>query len=206
MTGLAATPRKLPPAAYPYGIRKDERSEDGIASADRNANAQSQGGPLQDRYDMTGLAATSRKLPPAAYPYGIRKDALCADGIVSADRNANAQSHGDLFQDRYDTTELAATSRKLPPAANPYGIRKDALCADGIVSADRNANAQSQGGPLQDRYDMTGLATTSRKLPLATYPYGIRKDALCADGIVSADRVRRNTFVLSRASVTISVP
>ena len=117
-----------------------------------------------------------------------------------------AQSQGDPLQDRYDMTELAATSRKLPPAANPYGIRKDALCADGIVSADRNVNAQSQGGPLQDRYDTTELAATLRKLPLATYPYGIRKDALCADGIVSADRVRRNTFVLSRASVTISVP
>ena len=168
--------------------------------------AQSQGGPLQDRCDMTGLAATSRKLPLATYPYGIRKDALCADGIVSADRNANAQSQGGPLQDRCDMTGLATTSRKLPPAANPYGIRKDALCADGIVSADRNANAQSQGGPLQDRCDMTGLATTSRKLPPAANPYGIRKDALCADGIVSADRVRRNTFVLSRASVTISVP
>ena len=89
---------------------------------------------------------------------------------MSADRNANAQSQGGPLQDRYDTTELAATSRKLPPAANLYGIRKDALCADGIVSADRNANAQSQGGPLQDRCDMTGLAATSRKLPLAAYP------------------------------------
>ena len=168
--------------------------------------ARSQGGQLQDRCDMTGLAATSRKLPLAANPYGIRKDALCADGIVSADRNANAQSQGGPLQDRYDTTELVATSRKLPPAANPYGIRKDALCADGIVSADRNANAQSQGGPLQDRYDMTGLATTSWKLALATYPYGIRKDERSEDGIASADRVRRNTFVLSRASVTISMP
>ncbi len=178
----------------------------GSPRAALEAKAQSQGGPLQDRCDMTGMAATSRKLPPAANPYGIRKNALCADGIVSADRNANAQSQGGPLQDRCDMTGLAATSRKLPPAANPYGIRKNALCAGGIVSADRNANAQSQGGPLQDRYDMTGLATTSRKLPPAANPYGIRKNALCADGIVSADRVRRNTFVLSRASVTISVP
>ena len=74
------------------------------------------------------------------------------------------------------------------------------------MSADRNANAQSQGGPLQDRYDMTGLATTSWKLALATYRYGIRKDERSEDGIASADRVRRNTFVLSRASVTISMP
>ena len=168
--------------------------------------ARSQGGPLQDRYDTTELAATSRKLPPAANPYGIRKDEQSEDGIVSADRNANAQSQGGPLQDRYDVTESATTSRKLPPAANPYGIRKNALCADGIVSADRNANAQSQGGPLQDRCDMTGLATTSRKLPPAANPYGIRKDEQSEDGIVSADRVRRNTFVLSRASVTISVP
>ena len=168
MTGLASTSRKLPPVANPYGIRKVERSEDGIASADRNANAQSQGGPLQDRYDVTESATTSRKLPPAANPYGIRKNALCADGIVSADRNANAQSQGGPLLDWYDTTESAATSRKLPLATYPYGIRKDALCADGIVSADRNANAQSQGGPLQDRCDMTGLAATSRKLPPAT--------------------------------------
>ena len=166
-TELAATSRKLPLATYPYGIRKDALCADGIVSADRNANAQSQGGPLQDRYDVTESAATSRKLPLATYPYGIRKDALCADGIVSADRNANAQSQGGPLQDRYDVTESAATSRKLPLATYPYGIRKDALCADGIVSADRNANARSQGGPLQDRYDMTGLAATSRKLPPA---------------------------------------
>ena len=80
--------------------------------------ARSQGGPLQDRYDMTGLAATSRELPPAANPYEIRKNALCADGIVSADRNANAQSQGGPLLDWYDTTESAATSRKLPPAAD----------------------------------------------------------------------------------------
>ena len=61
--------------------------------------------------------------------------------------------------------------------------------------------AQSQGGPLQDRCDMTGLAATSRKLPLATYPYGIRKDERSEDGIASADRVRRDAFVSSRASV-----
>ena len=136
-------------------------------SADRNVNARSQGDPLQDRCDMTGLAATSRKLPPAANPYGIRKDERSEDGIVSADRNANAQSQGGPLQDRYDMIGLATTSRKLPPAANPYGIRKDERSEDGIASADRNANAQSQGGPLQDRYDMTGLATTSRKLPPA---------------------------------------
>ena len=178
----------------------------GSPRAALEALAQSQGGPLQDRCDMTGLAATSRKLPLAAYPYGIRKDARSEDGIVSADRNANAQSQGGPLQDRCDMTGLAATSRNLPLATYPYGIRKYALCADGIASADRNANAQSQGGPLQDRYDTTELATTSRKLPPAANPYGIRKDERSEDGIASADRVRRNTFVLSRASVTISVP
>ena len=90
----------------------------GSPRAALEALAQSQGGPLQDRCDMTGLAATSRKLLLATYPYGIRKDALCADGIVSADRNANAQSQGGPLQDRYDMTELAATSRKLPPVAD----------------------------------------------------------------------------------------
>lgn len=76
----------------------------------------------------------------------------------------------------------------------------------GSPQAKLEALAQSHGGPLQDWYDVTESATTSRKLPPAANPYGIRKNALCADGIVSADRVWRNTFVLSRASVTISVP
>ena len=70
----------------------------------------------------------------------------------------------------------------------------------GSPRAALEALAQSQGGPLQDRCDMTGLAATSRKLPPAAYPYGIRKDERSEDGIASADRVRRNTFVLSRAS------